>query len=112
MTSVYIQQIAKEVIFSESYKAASLNGVRCERWDINLNEGKSRAICFSHHRRSFETLLTVKVRNMRFVNCIKYLGVTFDKKKYMENAYRSDSYQGLHNIYSYLLHFQKGAIKC
>jgi len=49
---------------------------------------------------------------MRFVNCIKYLGVTFDKKKYMENAYRSDSYQGLHNIYSYLLHFQKGAIKC
>jgi hypothetical protein len=37
-----------------------------------------------------EAHLTLNRRNIPFVNHVKYLGVIFDKKYYIETAHRSD----------------------
>jgi hypothetical protein len=52
----------------------------CERWNIKINEDKTQAIYFSHQRRPPYSLLTLNGRNIPFVNSVKYLGVTFDKR--------------------------------
>jgi hypothetical protein len=52
----------------------------CERWNIKINEEKTRAIYFSHQRRPPDSLLTLNGRNIPFVNSVKYLGVIFDKR--------------------------------
>jgi hypothetical protein len=51
----------------------------CERWDIKINEDKTRAIYSSHRRGPLNPLLTLIGRNILFVNNVKYLGVIFDK---------------------------------
>jgi hypothetical protein len=52
----------------------------CERWNIKINEDKTQAIYFSRQRRPPDSLLTFIGRNIPFVNSVKYLGVTFDKR--------------------------------
>jgi hypothetical protein len=52
----------------------------CERWNIKINEDKTRGIYFSRSRRSPESRLTLSGRNIPFVNSVKYLGVMYDKK--------------------------------
>jgi hypothetical protein len=52
----------------------------CERWNIKINEDKTRAIYFTHRIRPTEPLLILNGRNIPFVNSVKYLGVIFDKK--------------------------------
>jgi hypothetical protein len=51
-----------------------------ERWNIKINEDKTRAIYFSHQRTPPESLLTLNGRNIPFVNGVKYLGLIFDKR--------------------------------
>jgi hypothetical protein len=51
-----------------------------DHWNIKINEDKTRAIYFSHWIRPPESLLTLNGHNIPFVNCVKYLGVIFDKK--------------------------------
>jgi hypothetical protein len=74
----------------------------CERWNINIHENKPRAIYFSHRRRQVEAYLTPKGQHIPFVNNVKYLGVMFDKKHYMEITYRNDRRQSPSNIYPLL----------
>jgi hypothetical protein len=52
----------------------------CERWNIDTNEDKTRAIYFSHRIRLSELLHTLNERNIPFVNSVKYLDVIFVKK--------------------------------
>ncbi|PNF22596.1 hypothetical protein B7P43_G12673 [Cryptotermes secundus] len=52
----------------------------CERWNIKINEDKTRGVYFSRGRRPPESCLTLNGRNIPFVNSAKYLGVIFDKK--------------------------------
>jgi hypothetical protein len=52
----------------------------CERWNIKINEDKTRAIYFSRRRGPPDSLLTLNGRNIPLVNNIKYLGVIFDKR--------------------------------
>jgi hypothetical protein len=53
----------------------------CERWNIKINEEKTRAIYFTHRNRPPNSphSLTLNGRNIPFVNSVKYLGVIFDK---------------------------------
>jgi hypothetical protein len=51
-----------------------------EKWNIKINEEKTRAVYFSKRLRRVEAYLTLKGRVIPFVNDVKYLGVTFDKK--------------------------------
>jgi hypothetical protein len=46
----------------------------CERWNIKINEDKTRGIYFSRSRRPPESHL------IPFVNSVKYLSVIFDKR--------------------------------
>jgi hypothetical protein len=52
----------------------------CERWNIIINEEKSRAIYFTHRNRRPDSTVTLNGRNIPFVNSVKYLGVMFDKR--------------------------------
>jgi hypothetical protein len=52
----------------------------CERWNIKINEDKTRAICFSHQQRLPNFLVMLNGRNIPFVNSVKYLGIIFDKR--------------------------------
>jgi hypothetical protein len=48
-----------------------------ERWNIKINEDKTRSIYFCHIRGPVGIHLTLKGRNNRFVKEMKYLGVIF-----------------------------------
>jgi hypothetical protein len=52
----------------------------CKRWNIKINEDKTRAIYFTRRNRPPDSLLTLNGRNIPFVNSVKYLGVLFDKR--------------------------------
>jgi hypothetical protein len=52
----------------------------CERWNIKINEDKTRGIYFSRSHRPPEFHLTLNGQNIPFVNSEKYLGVIFDMK--------------------------------
>jgi hypothetical protein len=51
-----------------------------ERWNIKINEDKTRAIYFTHQNRPPDSLLMLDGRNIPFVNRVKYLGVISDKR--------------------------------
>jgi hypothetical protein len=51
----------------------------CERWNIKINEEKTRALYFSHRLRHPEVHLTLNGWNIPFVNHVNYLDVNFDK---------------------------------
>src|SRR5215468_35958 len=52
----------------------------CERWNIKINEDKTQAIYFSRGNGPAESHLTLKGRNIPFVNQVKHLGVISDTK--------------------------------
>jgi hypothetical protein len=52
----------------------------CVRWNVKINEEKTRAIYFTHRNRPPDSSLTLNGRNIPFVNSVKYLGVNFDKR--------------------------------
>jgi hypothetical protein len=52
--------------------------VKC--WNIKINEDVIQAIYFSHRLMPPEAHLTVNGQNIAFINHVKYLGVTFDKR--------------------------------
>jgi hypothetical protein len=51
-----------------------------ERWNIEINEEKTRGIYFSRSRRPPESNLTPNGTNIPFINNVKYLGFIFDSK--------------------------------
>jgi hypothetical protein len=51
-----------------------------QRWNIRINEGKTKAIYFSKRRRMPGDDLQLNGRNIPFVNSAKYLGVIFDRR--------------------------------
>jgi hypothetical protein len=53
----------------------------CERWNININVRKTRAIYFSRRLRVPDDVLQLNGRDIPFVNNVTYLGVTFDRRK-------------------------------
>jgi hypothetical protein len=52
----------------------------CKRWNIKINEDKTRAIYFTHRNRPPDYLLKLNGRKIPFVNSVKYLGVLFDNR--------------------------------
>jgi hypothetical protein len=52
----------------------------CENWNIKINEDKTRAVYFSKRLKRVETYLSLNSRAITFVNDVKYLGVTFDRR--------------------------------
>jgi hypothetical protein len=52
----------------------------CERWNIKINKDKTQAIYFAYRLRPPEDHLTLNVRNIPFVNHVKYICVIFDER--------------------------------
>jgi hypothetical protein len=52
----------------------------CKRWNIKLNEDKTRAIYFIRRNRPPDSLLKMNGWNIPFVNSVKYLRVLFYKR--------------------------------
>jgi hypothetical protein len=75
-----MRQTAKRVMFLESLQRGLSAIETCECWNIKINEDKTQAIYFSHRFRPPEAHLALSVRNIPFVNYVKYLGVIFDKR--------------------------------
>jgi hypothetical protein len=51
-----------------------------KRWNIKINEDKTRAIYFTSRNRPPDSLLKLNGRNIPFVNSVKYLDLLFDKR--------------------------------
>jgi hypothetical protein len=51
------------------------NEMWCERWNIKINEDKTRVVYISHRLH-----LTLNGRNIPFVNHVKYLCVIYDER--------------------------------
>jgi hypothetical protein len=58
----------------------------CERWKVKINLDQTQDIYFSHGHRPAEAYLTLKWRNIPFVNNVRHLGVILEKKNYLENT--------------------------
>jgi hypothetical protein len=65
--------------------------VWCERWNIKINEDKTREIYFSHRIRQPDSLLTFTCKKRKICQCNLLL------ENYMETTRRNDRSQGLQN---------------
>jgi hypothetical protein len=79
-TCLYATERKEGYVLRKLQRGLNLIAAWCERWNININEDKSRALYFSHPIRPPEFLLTLNGRKIPFVNNVKYLGVIFDNK--------------------------------
>jgi hypothetical protein len=79
-TCLYATEPKEGYILRKLQRGLNSMATWCERWNIKINEDKTRAIYLSHRITFPESLLTLNGRNIPFVNSVKYLGVIFDKK--------------------------------
>jgi hypothetical protein len=54
--------------------------LRCDRWNIEINEEKTQAVCFSSRCRVPDDVLQLNGWGIPFVNNVMYLDVTFDRR--------------------------------
>jgi hypothetical protein len=78
-TCLYVTELKEGYILRKLQRCLNSMAARCERWNIKIDEDKTRAIYFFHRIRPPESLLTLNGRNIPFLNSAKYLGVIFDK---------------------------------
>jgi hypothetical protein len=88
-TSLYATDRKEGFVVRKLPRRLSLLATWCERWNIKINEDKTRGIYFSRSRRPSESHLPLHGRNIPFVNSAKYLGVIFNKI-----AHKNDRSQG------------------
>ncbi|PNF41439.1 hypothetical protein B7P43_G13779 [Cryptotermes secundus] len=76
----------------------------CERWNIKINEDKTRGICFCRSNRPSESHLALNGRNIPFVNTRSVnLGVIFDKKvtwRFRKETIEAKAFRTFITIYS------------
>jgi hypothetical protein len=79
-TCIYATEEHERRLFNKFQSGLTAVGSWCQRWNIKINEGRSQAIYFSRRSRMPEDDLQLNGRNIPFVNSVKYLGVTFDRR--------------------------------
>jgi hypothetical protein len=78
-TCVYAKDKHERRVLNKLQRGLNAVGSWCQRWNIKINEEKTRAIYFSKRRRMPWDDLQLNGRNFPFVNSVKYLGVIFDR---------------------------------
>jgi hypothetical protein len=78
--SIYETEKHERRVFNKFQRGLTAMGSWCQHWNIKINEGQTQAIYFSRRRRLPEDDLQLNGRNIPFVNNVKYLGVTFDRR--------------------------------
>jgi hypothetical protein len=79
-TCIYATEKHDRRVFNKLQRGLTAIGSWCQHWNIKINEGKTQTIYFSRRRRLPEDDLQLNGRNIPFVNSVKYLGVTFDRR--------------------------------
>jgi hypothetical protein len=79
-TCLYVKDRKKGYVLRKIQRGLDSIAAWCKRWNIKINEDKTRAIYFTHRNRPPHSLLTLNGRNIPFVNSAKYVGVIFDKR--------------------------------
>jgi hypothetical protein len=79
-TCIFATDRKEGYVVRKLQRGLSFTELRCEHWNVNINEEKTQAIYFSRGNRPAESHLTLKERKIPFVNQVKYLGVIFDRK--------------------------------
>jgi hypothetical protein len=79
-TCVYATEKHERRVLNKLQRSLIAVGSWCQRWNIKINKGKTRAIYFSKRRRMPGDDLQLNGRNILFVNSVKYLGVIFDRR--------------------------------
>jgi hypothetical protein len=79
-TCLYATDRKEGYVLRKIQRILNSKAARYERWNIKINEEKTRAIYFTHRNRPPDSLLTLNVRNIPFVNSVKYPDVIFDKR--------------------------------
>jgi hypothetical protein len=79
-TCVYATEKHEGRVLSKLQRGLTAVGSWCQRWNMKINEGKTQAIYFSKRGRMHGDDLQLNGQNIPFVNCVKYLGVIFDRR--------------------------------
>jgi hypothetical protein len=79
-TSIYATEGRESYVLRKLQSGLNAMEKWCEKCNVKINEDKFRALYFSKRLRRVKTYLTLKGRTITFVNEVKYLGVTFDKR--------------------------------
>jgi hypothetical protein len=66
-TCLYATERKEDYVLRKLQRGLNSIAAWCERWNIKINEDKTRAIYFSHRIRPPESLLTMYGRNIPFV---------------------------------------------
>jgi hypothetical protein len=97
-TCIYTTQKHECRVFNKLQRGLTAVGSWCQHWNIKINEGKTQAIYFSRRRRLPEDDLQLNGRNIPFLNSVKYLGVTFDRRMTWR-PHRENRSQGLGHLH-------------
>jgi hypothetical protein len=79
-TFLYVTDRRESYVLRKMQRGLNALEEWCEKWNIKINEDKTRAAYFSKSLKRVEAYLTLKGRAITFFNDVKYLGVTFDRK--------------------------------
>jgi hypothetical protein len=79
-TYIYATDRKENYVFRKLQRGLNAMEEWSEQWNIKINEDKTRAVYFSKKLRRVEAYLTLRGRTITFVNDVKYLGVTFDRR--------------------------------
>jgi hypothetical protein len=79
-TCLYATDRKESYVLRKIQRVLNCMAAWCVRWNIRINEEKTRAIYFTHRNRPPYSPLMLNGRNIPFVNSVKYLGVIFDKR--------------------------------
>jgi hypothetical protein len=79
-TCLYARDRKEGFIVRKLQRGLSSMETWCERWNIKINEEKTRGIYFSRSHLPPESRLTLNGRDIPYINSAKYLGVIFDRK--------------------------------
>jgi hypothetical protein len=79
-TCVYATEKHERRVLNTLQRGLTAVGSWCQRWNIEINEGKTQAIYFSKRRRMPGVDLQLNGRSIPFVNSVKYLDAIFDTR--------------------------------
>jgi hypothetical protein len=78
-TCLYATDRKEGYVLKKIQRGLDSKAAWCKRWNIKINEDKTRAIYFTHRNRPPDSL-KLNEWNIPFLNSVKYLGVIFGKR--------------------------------
>jgi hypothetical protein len=97
-TCIYTTDLNENYVIRKLQRGLNTMEKWCEQWNIKINEDKTRAVYFSRRLARGEACLILKGQIIEFVNNVKYLGVTLDKRMTWKAHIDWNVTKGLHTL--------------